>query len=221
MSFLGLAPSGAVALVDPATGERLTYRDLVRRGREIAGTFGPEKQVVFLVARNDAFSAVSYWGALDAGHAVALLDGHAAMETTASLVDVFRPTWVAGPAGLGEQMAALGADIGATTEVAGSELVRTSVSGRRDVHPDLGLMLTTSGTTGSRKLVRLSIPGSRPLLTAAGDAGSLDQTAVSTLASPDPASVASALDRGREIVADHGDEAGRSKRSASMPTLQG
>ena len=61
----------------------------------------------------------------------------------------------------------------------------------------------------------------RPLLTAAGDAGSLDQTAVSTLASPDPASVASALDRGREIVADHGDEAGRSKRSASMPTLQG
>ena len=63
--------------------------------------------------------------------------------------------------------------------------------------------------------------GSRPLLTAAGDAGSLDPTAVSTLASPDPASVASALDRGREIVADHGDEAGRSKRSASMPTLQG
>jgi hypothetical protein len=93
MTFLGLAPSRAVALVDSATGERLTYRDMVRRGREIAGTFSPKKPVVFLVARNDAFSAASYWGALDAGRAVALLDEHAAMEITASLVNVYRPTW--------------------------------------------------------------------------------------------------------------------------------
>jgi len=158
VSFLGLKPSDSVALVDTATGERLTYGGLIRRGRSIATKFGRDKQVVFLVARNDAFSAASYWGALDAGHAVALLDGHARMETTASLVLAYRPTWLAGPIGLGAQLAAVGATIEATTEVAGGELVRTSVGARPDVHRDLGLMLTTSGTTGSRKLVRLSVP---------------------------------------------------------------
>jgi len=157
MSFLGLAPSSSIALVDAATTERLTYAELARQGRTIGATLGVDKQVVFLVARNDAFSTTAYWGALDAGHAVALLDGHAALETVATLVDAYRPTWVAGPIGLAGRLAALGTELEATTELLGGELIRTTVASRRDIHADLGLMLTTSGTTGSRKLVRLSV----------------------------------------------------------------
>ena len=157
MNFLGVVPSDAIALVDPADGERMTYADLVRSGRTTAASFGTARQLVFLVAGNDAFTATTYWGALDAGHAVALLDGHAAPEVTASLIDDYRPTWVAGPSGLGEQLDGLGVGIDATRQVAGGELVRTVVPARSDLHPDLGLLLTTSGTTGSRKMVRLSI----------------------------------------------------------------
>ena len=157
MNFLGVVPTDATALVDPAAGERTTYRDLVGSGHAIAASFGADKQVVFLAARNTTFTATTYWGALDAGHAVALLDGHAAPEMTASLVDTYRPTWVAGQPGLGEQLDRLGVGIDATRLVAGGELIRTAATVRSDLHPDLGLMLTTSGTTGSRKLVRLSV----------------------------------------------------------------
>lgn len=157
MTFLGLAPSRAVAVVDSATGEHLTYLHVMSRGRGTAVTFGEQKQVIFLFARNDAFSAVTYWGALNAGHAVALLDCHAATGTIASLVDIYRPTWVVGAVGLGERLAVVGVDVADALQVEGGELVRTSFSVRTDVHPDLGLMLSTSGTTGSRKLVRLSI----------------------------------------------------------------
>jgi acyl-CoA synthetase (AMP-forming)/AMP-acid ligase II len=157
LNFLGVVPSDANALVEPATGERATYADLVRSGRAIAASLGDAKQLVFLLARNTSFTATTYWGALDAGHAVALLDGHAAPATTAALVDTYQPTWVAGPPGLGAQLAGLGVGIDATRQVAGGELIRTDAAGRSDLHPDLGLLLTTSGTTGSRRLVRLSV----------------------------------------------------------------
>ncbi len=102
-------------------------------------------------------SAATYWGALDAGHAVALLDGHAADAVTAALVDTYRPTWLAGPADLPDRLAASGVDIAATRVVAGLTLIRTGADRAGNIHPDLGLLLTTSGTTGSRKLVRLRV----------------------------------------------------------------
>jgi long-chain acyl-CoA synthetase len=157
MTFLRIDSSDALAVVDGASGERMTYADLARRGRAIAAPLGSAKQAVFLVALNDAFTASAYWALLDAGHAVALLDGHAALETTAALVASYRPTWLAGPSGLAERLAGLGIDVDRLVSLAGGELVRTTVGARNDVHPDLALMLTTSGTTGSRKFVRLSV----------------------------------------------------------------
>jgi acyl-CoA synthetase (AMP-forming)/AMP-acid ligase II len=157
MTFLQIGSTDGLAVVDGASGERMTYADVVRRGRAIAAPLGSAKQVVFLVARNDAFTASAYWGLLAAGHAVALLDGHAALETTAALVVSYRPTWLAGPPGLAARLAGLGIDVDRLVALAGGELVRTTVGARSDVHPDLALMLTTSGTTGSRKFVRLSV----------------------------------------------------------------
>jgi len=157
VSFLGITPSDAIAVVDRAAGERLSYAELVGRGRAIAAAIGPPKQLVFVVARNDAASVATYWGALDGGHAVALLDGHAADTVTAALVDTYQPAWLAGPADLAERMSEQGTEIEASREVAGQTLVRTATGAPAALHPDLGLLLTTSGTTGSRKLVRLRV----------------------------------------------------------------
>jgi hypothetical protein len=129
MSFLGVIPTDALALVEPATGERMTYADLVSRGHAIAAALGSGKALALVVTRNDAFTAASYWGALDAGHAVGLLDGHAAPETTASLTETYRPTWLAGRPGLGELLAGLGVPVDSTRRIAGGELVRTAFAG--------------------------------------------------------------------------------------------
>lgn len=157
MTFLALRPADGIALVNTATHELVSFAELISRGREIAAHLGQSKEVVFLVAQNDVFSATAYWGAVDAGHAVALLDARAPIESTADLIDVYRPSWIIGPTGLGEQLVRIERGVEPIVALDGGDLVQTATRTRPDVHPDLSLMLTTSGTTGSRKLVRLSI----------------------------------------------------------------
>lgn len=80
----------------------------------------------------DARTVVDYLAALEAGHAVALLDAGLAPELFAGLCERYEPHLVLGPEGAEERRS-------------GAE-----------PHEQLSLLLSTSGTTGSPKLVRLS-----------------------------------------------------------------
>jgi acyl-CoA synthetase (AMP-forming)/AMP-acid ligase II len=156
VTYLGLAPSDDPAAIDASTGATLSYRDLVDRGRDLADRIGDEKTVLFLMSRNDPFTAVAYAGARLAGHAVAMLDAQAAMPLTAGVIAGYQPPWLAGPIGVGEALAAVDVPVHSVEPLLGGELVRTGFPERLPVHPNLAVMLATSGTTGSRKFVRLS-----------------------------------------------------------------
>jgi long-chain acyl-CoA synthetase len=155
MRLLEPARSDEPALIDATSGETLSYRDLRARGREVAAHLGESKDLLFLLCRNDAFTAIAYSGALLAGHAIAMLDATSSDQITLDPVGVYRAPWLAGPVGLGERLANHGLPVERTLPVFGGELVRTAYPSP-DLHPDLAVMLTTSGTTGSRKFVRLS-----------------------------------------------------------------
>lgn len=156
MSFLELEPSSSTALVDASDGHQISFRGIIERGREVAGRLGPGRQLLLLVAHNDPFTAVTYWGCLDAGHPVALLDDHGSDGTVVDLVNAYRPAWLAGPAGLGARLAARGLDIASIVGVEHGELAHIGRDPGPELHPELALLLTTSGTTGSQKFVRLS-----------------------------------------------------------------
>jgi acyl-CoA synthetase (AMP-forming)/AMP-acid ligase II len=117
----------------------LTYADLASRVEGVAGQLGPGRRLV-LVAGADALEPlVAYLAGLAAGHPVLLAPGDDPARVDA-LVEAYDPDVVVRPAG-------------------GSGPWR--VEHRRegsahDLHPDLALLLTTSGSTGSPKLVRLS-----------------------------------------------------------------
>jgi long-chain acyl-CoA synthetase len=156
MTTGGTAGSDAPALVSAARGNELSRRELRLRGSAIVEPVGSDKSLLFLFCRNDTFTVSTYIGALQAGHAVALVDGQGAPQLGADLVATYRPGWVAGPEGIGEQLGAAGVAIGAVLPVDGGELVRTDYPSLAGIHPDLAVMLATSGTTGSRRFVRLS-----------------------------------------------------------------
>jgi acyl-CoA synthetase (AMP-forming)/AMP-acid ligase II len=134
-SYLSRSPLGDLARFGDApallTGDRtVTFAELADRVRERARQLGPDRRLVLVECRNDMETVVTYLAALE-GHHAALLVG--AGCPASALVDAYGPDVVA-----------RGADLD----------VRTS--GSHDLHPDLALLLSTSGSTGSPKLVRLS-----------------------------------------------------------------
>ena len=155
MTWLEPARSDGPALIDVASGETISYQELRERGREVAVNLGESKDLLFLLCRNDVFTAIAYAGALLARHAVALLDDQSRDHVGLGPVRAYRPRWVAGPTGLGERLLSQDLPIERILPLFGGELVRT-VYKSPAIHPDLAAMLATSGTTGSRKFVRLS-----------------------------------------------------------------
>jgi acyl-CoA synthetase (AMP-forming)/AMP-acid ligase II len=118
---------------DPAlltADRRLSYRELADHVAASAPDLGTHRRLVLLETRNDTDTLVNYLGALAGGHVV--LPVPADVDHTA-VIDAYDP------------------DV----------IIRDGNMEHRhrpahDLHPDLALLLSTSGSTGSPKLVRLS-----------------------------------------------------------------
>ncbi|SDC01156.1 Acyl-CoA synthetase (AMP-forming)/AMP-acid ligase II [Raineyella antarctica] len=116
------------ALSHEQVGERVD--DLVRRLPDVADG----RCLVHLPLRPDLESVLGYLATLEAGH-VALVTP--AGDASAAILDRYRP------------------DVAATGDPDDPFQALTSVP-QHVLHPDLALLLSTSGSTGSPKLVRLS-----------------------------------------------------------------
>ena len=84
-----------VALIDGAADESWTYgklSDEVSRRRDSLAD--AEKRLLFLFCRNDLASVASYLAAMEAGHAVALLNDQIDAQLAANLISLYRPDWV-------------------------------------------------------------------------------------------------------------------------------
>ncbi|WP_342776342.1 AMP-binding protein, partial [Nonomuraea terrae] len=115
-------------------------------GSELAGRIERAAEIVtrlppgplFCGMRNDLASVLRYLGAWCSGRAVGLLDPELPAGVLADLVQRFRP----------------GALLGFAHAPDGPP--RAQTTGGAAVHPELGVLLATSGSTGNPKLVRLS-----------------------------------------------------------------
>ena len=131
--FLPVTLPEGVALRDD-DGAVLDYGTLAREARVWAGRLAQDKSLVFVYAANTAATVTAMLGALDAGHAVALLDAALPAPARGDLTARYRPDIV----------------------IDRARLTRLEAPGDT-LHPDVALLLSTSGSTGGAKFVRLTL----------------------------------------------------------------
>lgn len=120
------------------TGDgELSYDELAGRVEERAEVLGPVRRLVLIAGSNEVESIVTYLAALAGGHPTLLVPGDHAGPLDA-IVNAYDPDVV-------------------FARLAGNwQLREQREASAHDLHPDLALLLSTSGSTGSPKLVRLS-----------------------------------------------------------------
>lgn len=146
-----LAGNGALALADARSGRWRTYGELRSATAELAEALRAERKLLcFALVANDVASSVALLAALEAGHAVALIDPTTSPEQLADMTARYQPEL------------RIGSDGWPTAEPLDVDGVRIWIERAGDrpgagLHPDLAVLLSTSGSTGSPKFVRLRL----------------------------------------------------------------
>ena len=140
MSFFKIEPSNEIAVFEKE--RTYTYRDL----KDISDTYryhSVSKELVLILCRNTIESVAAYISALSGNQAVMLMSSDTNRELLEKIVETYQPKWIVG-------------DWDYRGYSREKMMYVRNIEADRVIHPDLALLLNTSGTTGSRKFVRLS-----------------------------------------------------------------
>lgn len=147
------SPFAHIACTD-GEGRSLTYKELSARVDEVSTTLtarGP-RQLGFLFSTNSLEWLCVYLACLRAGHVPLLLPWDLDSSLAEQLINTYQPAWVWHP----PSPQAHSEDTSKSTASVLAAFGWRQPSTSAPLHPDLGLLLSTSGSTGSPKLVRLS-----------------------------------------------------------------
>lgn len=140
-------------LIDAVTGRSTSGAELYARASSVALSLKglTDRSLLFLLCQNDERTIVSYVACLLAKMPVVLVDAASFTKLGAEMLAAYEPAILVGPA----------RGIDGFSKVEGPEGVElwvsdTRLSARKSLHEDLAVLLTTSGSTGSPKCVRLS-----------------------------------------------------------------
>ncbi|MGA4862204.1 AMP-binding protein [Streptomyces lavendulocolor] len=121
-------------------GGEISYRELARRVDRTARRLGSGRRLVLLPGANTVQSLIVHLAALSSGHPVLLVPGDHP-EAVAALTAAYDPDVVVHPE---------------PDDEGDWRIEERRAASVHTLHPDLALLLSTSGSTGSPKLVRLS-----------------------------------------------------------------
>jgi len=134
------------AVVDDQSLQATSYNELHTIAETINIGLPAEKQLIALLCTNSTHCLAGYLAALKGKHPVLLLDGRAKPELVFPLLQTYQPNYVWKPEHWGKSDTPLGHHYS----------LMPFFEESHNLHPDLAVLLTTSGSTGSPKLVRLS-----------------------------------------------------------------
>lgn len=124
-----------IALIE---GDRhITYASLIRNADTVGAQIGLRGRLVFLEARNTIEAVTAYLGCLRAGHVVHLF-GEGEEDRVKNLIAIYRPHAIV------------------RHDAPGPSAIEHRHEEEIALHPDLAVLLSTSGSTGSPKFVKLS-----------------------------------------------------------------
>jgi long-chain acyl-CoA synthetase len=138
-----------LALID--CGRRVSYHELIDQADRIGGLVCPRSLALVICANNtDAVS--TYVGLTRAGAVPMLMPSTITHSQLRKIISAFSPNFIFAPADMASALPS-------TTTLGrfgSTSLLRNGGPQNLDLHDDLALMLSTSGSTGSLKFVRLS-----------------------------------------------------------------
>ncbi|TWO67899.1 AMP-binding protein [Caenimonas sedimenti] len=136
MSFWQLAHDARTVAAIDERGTAVSYGELAQRAGDVATALRPAggRRLGFIAMRNTLPALAHYLGCLRAGHVPLLLAPELPAPLLQALVERYDPAWIFDASGG----------------------LRWRDTDGPPLHADLALLLTTSGTTGSPRLVRLS-----------------------------------------------------------------
>lgn len=137
------------ALVDEF-GRSVTYQQLAQRADDFAQKLST-RSLVLLQCHNSIESVAAYLGCLRHGQVPLLLGANLASELLTTIIERYQPDFIYAPCAQPKA----GQTQSAESQAPSYELSARTTA-QTQLHPDLALLLSTSGSTGSPKLVRLS-----------------------------------------------------------------
>lgn len=160
LELMARQEGGAPALVEAATGQVTTYGALRAAVEAVAAALGERggRELYFLGCTNSAAAIATYLGCLCANRPVCLLEAGRWAEAQRIVEAYRRPALLLPPeAPLPEGYQEAG------RLPTGYQIARSCVAAEAEagLHPELALLLTTSGSTGDPKLVRLKLSSVR------------------------------------------------------------
>ena len=133
------------------TGRKITYAQIVQTAERLDGIM-PKRSLVFSLCRNVIGSMCGYLSFLHNRSVQLMLDANIEPVLLGSLTDIYKPAYLYVP----EDMAEKFSDYEKVYEGWDYVLLNTNFDITYALSDDLGLLLATSGSTGSPKLVRQS-----------------------------------------------------------------
>jgi len=139
-----------IAIIDESGG-RTSYRELQTACASVLSHVD-SRRLVFCLCTNEKGSLLGYTAFLDGGVVPLLLDATLECGLLAALIDSYKPDYLWLPHGMIDEFS----DFGHMADCWGYSLLKTPYNNVYPLHDELALLLTTSGSTGSPKLVRQS-----------------------------------------------------------------
>ncbi len=139
---------GAIAAVDE-TGCELSYGDLANFSGSFADAVG-SRSLLFILASNTVGSLSGYIASLASGLVPLLVSADLDRQLLQKLIELYQPGYLWAPDWCKAEF-----PFRSVLQHCGYALLKTGLPGF-SLHPQLALLLTTSGSTGSPKLVRHS-----------------------------------------------------------------
>ncbi len=136
------------------SGARLTLGDLNDTAEALRAAVGGHR-LVFILCENTLCCLLEYLSCLKTGAVPLLLDARIAPHLLERLISVYHPGFFFVPGDLAPGTRRAIENASPVLDVRDGILLSTGQPGP-ELHPELALLLTTSGSTGSPKLVRLT-----------------------------------------------------------------